>query len=203
MRMHRRFFVGVIALVATSFGAQAQRSTDWTQWRGPNRDGAAPFSAPQTWPEQLTQKWKLEVGTGYATPIVVGNRVYVFARQGENELMMALDADTGKEVWKTPGYPAAFTMMAQTKAHGPGPKSTPVFANGRLFTIGMTGVVTAWDAATGKVVWQKPGDPQNLPFFTSHSFSPILQGGLVIFHLGGDKGGALTAFDVNTGAEKW
>ena len=100
--MHRRFFVGVIALVATSLGVQAQRSTDWTQWRGPNRDGAAPFSAPQTWPEQLTQKWKLEVGTGYATPILVGNRVYVFARQGENELMMALDADTGKEVWKTP-----------------------------------------------------------------------------------------------------
>jgi len=201
--MHRRFFVGVIALVATTLGAQAQRSTDWTQWRGPNRDGAAPFSAPQTWPEQLTQKWKLEVGTGYATPIVVGNRVYVFARQGENELMMALDADTGKEVWKTPGYPATFTMMSATTPHGPGPKSTPVFVNGRLFTIGMTGVVTAWDASTGKVVWQKPGDTKNMPFFTSHAFSPVVSNGLVIFHLGGDAGGALTAFDVNTGAEKW
>ena len=71
--------------------------------------------------------------------------------------MMALDADTGKEVWKNPGYPATFTMMSATAQHGPGPKSTPVFANGRLFTIGMTGIVTAWDANTGKQVWQKPG----------------------------------------------
>ena len=201
--MVRRILVVALACSTVSLGVQAQRATDWTQWRGPNRDGAAPFSAPQTWPEQLMQKWKLEVGTGYATPIVVGNRIYVFARQGENELMMALDADTGKEVWKTAGYPAVFTMMSATTQHGPGPKSTPVFANGRLFTIGMTGVVTAWDAATGKVVWQKPGDTENMPFFTSHSFSPIVNGGLVIFHLGGDKGGALTAFDVNSGAEKW
>lgn len=201
--MVRRTFVVVLLLVAGALGTDAQRNTDWTQWRGPNRDGAAPFAAPQTWPEQLTRKWTVDVGAGYATPIVVGNRVYVFARQGDNELMMALDADTGKQVWKTAGYPAPFTMMAATKVHGPGPKSTPVFANGRLYSIGMTGVVTAWDAASGKVVWQKPGDPENLPFFTSHAFSPLVFNDTVIFQLGGEKGGSLSAFDLNTGAEKW
>ena len=87
--------------------------------------------------------------------------------------------------------------------HGPGPKSTPVFRTGGSITIGMTGVVTAWDAATGKQVWQKPGDTQNMPQFTSHAFSPLVDRGLVIFHLGGNAGGAFTAFDVNTGAEKW
>jgi outer membrane protein assembly factor BamB len=200
---------GRIALVAgvmlvASLGVEAQRpAAEWTQWRGPNRDGVAPFTVPASWPERLTQKWKLDVGTGYATPIVIGNRVYEFARQGENEVLIALDADSGKEVWKTPGYPAAFQMNSAAAVHGPGPKSTPVFSGGRLYTIGMTGVVTAWDAATGKQIWQHPGDPKNLPLFTSHAFSPLVDRGLVIFHLGGNAGGALTAFDVNTGAEKW
>jgi len=201
--MVRRVIVVALALSSVSFSLDAQRATDWTQWRGPNRDGSAPFTAPQSWPEQLTQRWKVEVGTGYATPIVVGNRVYVFARQGQNELMMALDADTGKEIWKNPGYAAVFTMQSATTAHGPGPKSTPVFSDGKLFTIGMTGVVTAWDAATGKQLWQKPGNTDNMPVFTTHAFSPLVHSGLVIFHLGGDAGGALTAFDVTTGAEKW
>ena len=193
----------VVCGASLSLSLQAQRPADWTQWRGPNRDGAAPFTVPPAWPDKLTQKWKLEVGSGYATPIVVGNRVYVFARQGDNEVMMALDADTGKEVWKNAGYPAIYTMQSATVVHGPGPKSTPAFANGRLFTIGMTGVVTAWDANTGKQVWQKPGDTANMPMFTSHAFSPVVDRGLVIFHLGGNAGGAITAFDVNTGAEKW
>ena len=201
--MIRRLSMLLAAVCGVSLSLQAQRPADWTQWRGPNRDGAAPFSVPQTWPERLTQKWKLEVGNGYATPLVIGNRVYVFARQGDNEVMMALDADTGKEVWKNAGYPAVYTMQSATVQHGPGPKSTPAFANGRLFTIGMTGVVTAWDANTGKQVWQKPGDTANMPQFTSHAFSPVVDRGVVIFHLGGNAGGAITAFDVNTGAEKW
>ena len=202
--MTRRLSLLIVVCGASlSMSLQAQRAADWTQWRGPNRDGAAPFTVPPSWPEKLTQKWKLEVGTGYATPIVVGNRVYVFARQGENEVMMALDADTGKEVWKNAGYAAVFTMQSAAATHGPGPKSTPAFANGRLFTIGMTGVVTAWDANTGKQVWQKPGDTANMPMFTSHAFSPVVDRGLVIFHIGGNAGGAITAFDVNTGAEKW
>jgi outer membrane protein assembly factor BamB len=176
---------------------------DWTQWRGPNRDGGIPsFTAPQAWPAQLTQRWKVEVGLGYATPIVVGDRVYMFARKGENEVMMALDAATGKQLWEN-SYPVSFTMQSATTRHGPGPKSTPVFANGRLFSIGMIGTVTAWDAATGKPVWRKEGNSGNVPMFTTHAFSPLIDRGLVIFHVGGHDKGALTAFDMNTGAEKW
>jgi len=62
--------------------------------------------------------------------------------------------------------------------------------------------VTAYDAASGKQLWQKPGTTP-VPMFTTHAFSPLVDGGQVIFHVGGDDAGALTAYDVNTGAEKW
>ena len=78
--------------------------------RGPNRDGViASFTEPGAWPERLTERWKVEIGLGYSTPLVVGNRLYVFSRQGEREVMSALDADTGKVIWRT-GYPAAVSL---------------------------------------------------------------------------------------------
>jgi len=193
-----------VALVAMTVGSlQAQRpSNDWPQWRGPNRDGISPaVTDANAWPEKLTQKWKVEVGLGYATPLIVGNRIYQFSRQGDREVMSAIDADSGKVLWQT-GHNAPFTMHSAAAQHGPGPKSTPVFANGRLYSIGMTGIVTAYDAASGKQLWQKPGST-TVPMYTTHSFSPIVDRGLVIFHLGGHNEGALTALDANTGDVKW
>jgi outer membrane protein assembly factor BamB len=197
--------VGLVVLAGSSSSVigQNRQAADWLQWRGANRDGAvASFNEPKPWPEMLTQKWKVEIGTGYASPLLVGNRIYMFSRQGANEVLSALDADTGKVLWKTDGYPASFTMHSAATKHGEGPKSTPVFANGKLFTIGMTGVVTATDAATGKQLWQKPGSTV-VPMFTTHSFSPLVERNMVIFHVGGHNQGALTAFDVNTGEVKW
>ncbi len=182
--------------------ATACLAADWTQWRGPGRDGAVvSFTAPARWPEQLTQRWQVDVGLGYATPIVAANRVYLFARQGENESMTALDAANGSVLWRT-GYPVSFTMNSGAAPHGPGPKSTPAFADGKLFAIGMTGIVTAFDAATGRMLWQKPGTGV-APTFTTHAFSPLVDRGVVVFHVGGHNEGALTAFDVNTGDVKW
>jgi outer membrane protein assembly factor BamB len=199
----RRAAILIGLLFSITVANEARQSgTDVTQWRGANRDGVVTsFTPPATWPEQLTQRWKVEVGLGYATPIVVGNRIYVFSRQGNDEVMSGIDAASGKVLWRT-AYSATFEMSSAAKAHGPGPKSTPVFFNGRLYSIGMTGVVTAYDAATGKQLWQKPGS-MPLLMYTSHSFSPVVDRGLVIFHVGGHDKGALTAFDLNTGAEKW
>jgi outer membrane protein assembly factor BamB len=192
----------VVVLASASLGQAQRASADVTQWRGTNRDGAVQgFTAPQAWPETLVKRWTVEVGTGYATPLVVGNRVFVFSRLGENEAMTALDGDSGKVVWQQ-SYPAPFAMNPATKAHGPGPKSTPVYFNGRLYSIGMTGVVTAWDAASGKQVWQKPGTGVAMEY-TSHSFSPLVEAGRVIFHVGGKDKGALTAFDLATGDVRW
>jgi outer membrane protein assembly factor BamB len=193
----------IVALVAMSSIVLVGQSTapDWPQFRGPNRDGVAPsFTEPKSWPEQLTRMWKVDVGDGYATPILVGDRVYAFARQGDNEVMQALDAGTGKVLWQT-RYPAPVTINPAAKAHGPGPKSTPTFADGRLFTLGMAGIVTSFDAASGKQLWQKPAAPAQPLYGTS--MSPLVDRGLVIVHVGGHNQGALTAFDAGTGAVKW
>ena len=197
MKVFARVLTILTLVLATQVLAQ-----DWTQWRGPNRDGSlASFTEPQAWPERLTQRWKVEVGLGYATPLVVGDKIYLFSRQDENEVMSALDAASGKVLWQT-GYPAPFTMNSAAAPHGKGPKSTPVLANGKLYSIGMIGTVTAFDAATGKQLWQKPGAGV-VPLYTSHAFSPLFDRGLVIFHVGGHMQGALTAFDANTGDVKW
>ena len=200
--MRRGIIILILVTGLTALAQARQAATDVTQWRGANRDGAITgFTAPATWPAQLTQRWKVEVGLGYATPIVVGNRVYVFSRQGEDEVMSALDAASGKVLWRT-AYPATFELNSAAKPHGPGPKSTPIFSNGRLYSIGMTGVVTAFDAATGKQVWQKPA-MNPVPMYTNHAFSPLIEGNTVIFHVGGHNKGALTAFDLNTGQVRW
>src|ERR1700704_3051216 len=168
MRVRYAVACGMVAAAGWTAVVGAQNAgPDWPQWRGPNRDGSlAVFTAPRAWPEALTRKWKIEVGTGYATPIVVGNRVYSFTRQQENEVMRALDTGSGKVVWET-SYAARFNMNSATARHGPGPKSTPTFANGRLFTLGMSGIVTAFDAATGQQVWQKPAPPVEAPYHTA------------------------------------
>lgn len=200
--MRRGIIFLILAVGAAATTEARQAATDVTQWRGANRDGAiSGFTAPASWPAQLTQRWKVDVGLGYATPIVVGNRVYVFSRQGEDEVMSALDAASGKVLWRT-AYAAPFEMNSAAKVHGPGPKSTPVFFNGRVYAIGMTGAVTAFDAASGKQLWQKPAS-MPVPMYTSHAFSPIIEGNTVIFHVGGHNKGALTAFDLNTGQVKW
>ena len=202
MRLRHTSFVGIVLFAALSAVATGQNAgPDWPQWRGPSRDGVlTSFTEPKSWPDTLTQRWKIPVGTGYATPLVVGNRVYVFSRQNENEVLRAIDPASGKVIWESP-YAAPFMMNNSTSRHGPGPKSTPAFADGRIFTMGMSGIVTAFDAATGKQLWQKPKPAVAQTFHTAQS--PIVDRGLMIIHVGGNNQGALTAFDPATGAEKW
>jgi outer membrane protein assembly factor BamB len=201
MQSKRTAWAGLIVFAAVASIAAQTQSADFPQWRGTNRDGVvAPAGVPQSWPERLTRKWKIDVGLGYATPVVIGNRVFMFARQGENEVLAALDADTGKQIWES-HYAASFNVSPAAARHEKGPKSTPTFAGGKLFTLGMTNIVTAFDAATGKQVWQKPPSSAQPLYHTA--MSPLVDRGLVIVHVGGHNKGTLNAYDMNTGAVKW
>jgi outer membrane protein assembly factor BamB len=112
--------------------------------------------------------------------------------------MMALNAATGKIMWRT-SYPAPYMAADAAAAHGAGPKATPLFHNGKLYTLGITGIVSAFDAVTGKLVWQKPAPPEH-PWL-GMAVSPIGDKNLVIVHPG--NYGPLTAFDAKTGDIKW
>jgi outer membrane protein assembly factor BamB len=197
-----RHFVLAAALSGLATIVSAQSGIDgWPQWRGPNRDGGiASFSPPSAWPDQLTRKWKVDVGLGYSTPILTGDRVYMFSRKDDNEVLAALDAGSGKAIWQR-SYPAPFIINPAAARHEKGPKSTPTFAGGKLFTLGMSGIVTAFDAADGRQLWQKPAPPASPLYHTAAS--PLVDRGLVIVHVGGHNKGALTAFDPATGAVKW
>jgi outer membrane protein assembly factor BamB len=177
----------------------AAAAQDYPQWRGVNRDGAASaFAEPASWPDTLTRRWKVDVGEGYGTPLVVADVVYVFTRRNGNEVMTALAAETGRERWHT-SYPAPYQPDTPAAAHGVGPKATPLFHNGRLYTLGITGIVSAFDASTGKLAWQTAAAPDHPSYGTA--VSPVGENNLVIVHPGNH--GPLTAFDANTGAVKW
>ncbi|MGH9944419.1 MAG: PQQ-binding-like beta-propeller repeat protein, partial [Pyrinomonadaceae bacterium] len=178
---------------------------DWSQWRGPARDGWVTGAAlPAAWPKTLKEEWRVTVGVGHSSPVSAEGRVYVFARQGEEEVVLGLDAATGKQLWRA-SYPVAYEMNPAATGHGKGPKSTPALSGGRLYTLGITGVLSCFDARTGRLNWRKEFAkqyPTTSPLYGT-SMSPVVEGGLLIAHVGGHGRGALTAFDAATGVERW
>ena len=189
-------------LVASSISTFAQApAPSWSQWRGPSRDGvASSLTVPAAWPATLTKRWQAPVGLGHASPVVSGNRVVVHTRQGTREVVSAFDLQSGKLLWQD-GVEAPYTMNSAATGHGPGPKSTPAIADGRVFTLGISGIFSAHDLATGKRLWRKNAPPAPPEFGTAAS--PLVDGSTVVAFLGGAGAGALTALDAATGTVKW
>ena len=195
----------LVALVAGAGPAAAATPGDWPQWRGPHRDGRSHgVRAPVSWPQALVPGWKLEVGAGHSSPIVSAGRVYQLSREGDDEVVRALDLASGRELWRQ-AYPVAYQMNPAATGHGKGPKSTPALADGRLFTFGITGILSAWDAQGGRLLWRESfetGRRASSPLYGA-AMSPVVAGRYVIAHVGGHDAGALTALDAATGTPVW
>lgn len=193
--------ISIISTLSTS-SANAQ---DWTGWRGANRDGVVTGFAPRNpQPDALKLKWKVTVGEGHASPLVTGNRIYLHSRRGEDEVAAAFDLATGKELWSDK-YPVSYTMNPAATGHGKGPKSTPVISNGKLYTLGITGIVSCYSLQDGKLRWRKDFAGQyktTSPYFGT-SMSPMVDSGNLIVHIGGHDSGALVALNAETGEIKW
>jgi outer membrane protein assembly factor BamB len=197
IRLLYALLVSIAGLTAASAFAQ-----DWPQWRGPNRDGKATgFEAPETWPAELTQKWKVIVGEGPATPALVGDKLYVFARQDGSEIVRCLNADTGDEIWKD--QYSAGEPSGGARQHS-GPRSSPLVAEGRVVTFGVEEVLSCYDAESGQLLWRNEEFRGDGPTFWSSS-SPILVDGLCVAQLGGvvNGSGFIIAYDLASGDEKW
>jgi outer membrane protein assembly factor BamB len=178
---------------------------DWNQWRGPARTGiAAAFKAPAAWPDRPKQVWKAAAGLGHASPVVAEKRVFLHSRIGEQEAVTAFDLATGKPAWRQT-YDAPYEMNPAARGHGKGPKSTPVYDRGRLFTFGIGGILSAWEAKSGRLLWRKDfrADFKSTAPDFGVAMSPIAEGDLVVVHAGGAGNGALLGIDQATGATRW
>lgn len=196
-KQHALCLTTAVCFIASSMAVGA---ADWPQYRGPGRDGKlSGFTPPESWPESVSATWQIDVGTGDSSPALVGGQLFVHTRQGDEEVVRAIDAATGNEVWSD-RYPAP-TVTGPAGSHG-GPRSSPTVADGKVVTLGVSNVVSCYNTEDGKLLWRKDEFPgQWLPFFSS--MSPLLVDGLAITHVGGPEGGALIAYRLESGEEVW
>jgi len=181
--------------------AQAQ---DWPQWRGPNRDGATVgVTVPPTLPRTLKQLWAVKVGKGLSSPVVAGERIYIHDRHEPDEVVSCLNLADGRTIWSG-HYPAPWKIQPGA-GDDKGPHSTPTVQNGRVFTLGVGGVLTCWDAVNGDVKWRRAppeGARGAVPQYGA-ALSPLVADGLVFAHGAVGRQTALAAFDAATGDQKW
>ena len=196
----------VVGLLTAGGLAVASASPDWPQFLGPTRNGV--YSGPPlaaTWPAGGPKKvWQKSVGEGFAGPVVAGDRVILFHRVMNQEVVEALDAKTGDSRWRY-AYP---TTYRDDFGFDEGPRAVPVVAGGRVYTFGAEGQLTAVDLATGQKVWNVDTMRRfnvRKGFFGA-SGSPLVENGRVIANIGGKdgaKGAGIVAFNADTGAVLW
>jgi len=202
-RVFLTVFSGFLLTIATTSVAVAQ---DWAQWRGPKRDGSVTGAAsPKIWPESFQKVWRVDVGEGYSSPVVSGGRVYVHGRRDPEEVVLAIDLADGKILWEKK-YQANFKKNQYAVEMAKGPNATPLILGNRLFTLGVTGIVTAWNTANGQQIWSrdfsKTIDTSKL--FCGTAASPLEVNGKVIIQVGSDiHGGEIVALDPATGNTSW
>ena len=197
---HFRIAWAVAAALAATVVTQA--ANDWPQYLGPSRNGI--YEGPalaDTWGANGPKVvWRKQVGQGFAGPAVVGNRVILFHRVGNEEVVESLDAATGNSMWRY-AYP---TRYRDDFGFDEGPRAVPVVADGVIYTFGAEGQLHAVDLAKGTRLWSEDtmkrfGVPKG---FFGAAGSPLVEGGRVIANVGGDKAG-IVAFEAKTGKVLW
>jgi outer membrane protein assembly factor BamB len=153
----------------------------------------------------LKRQWKVEVGLGHSSPVVADDHVFVISRQGDQEVVRSLRLSDGREIWSR-NYRAPFEMSPYAKPHGQGPKSTPVVCDGRVYTLGIGGILSCWDANSGQPRWQRDFAKtytKGSALWYGAATSPMVDAGLLVTHVGGRDEGALVALDCQTGETRW
>lgn len=197
-----RLFLGAVVLLVGSLVSAA----DWPQWRGPDRSGVSQEKGLlKTWPEKgPTLAWSFKnAGLGFSSIAVVGGKVYTLGTRDKDEVVLALDAVKGTELWTAVIGPI-FTF--EGNVWGDGPRGTPTIDGDRLYAIGGQGDLVCLDiTANGKEVWRKSLlkdlDGEMMSEW-GYSESPLIDGDVLICTPGGAKG-TLAALDKKTGGVLW
>ncbi|HZZ78795.1 MAG TPA: PQQ-binding-like beta-propeller repeat protein [Gemmataceae bacterium] len=195
--MKRVLLCGILFCLTSAIHAD-----DWPQWLGPRRDGTSlekglVTTFPKDGPAIL---WQRDVGEGYSGPIIAGDRLILFHRVDNDEIVECLNAKTGKELWKFT-YP---TTYSDALSKGDGPRSTPIVAGNNIITLGAEGTLTCLTLDAGKKIWSRSLTKEfktPLGYFGIGT-SPVVEQNLVLVNVGGKKAG-IVAFELDSGKEAW
>ena len=205
-----RLLTAFLTLLTASVGGTAT-AEDWPCWRGPHRDGISRETGllkqwPPGGPRQL---WRAELSGGFSSVVVADGRLFTQTKEGNQEVVVCLDAATGKDLWRYrydcdyTAYPT-FTGGGRPQART-GPRATPTVEGDRVYTLGATGILLCLEARTGKKVWQQ--DLLQLAGIKcpTHGYngSPLIVGEKLFVSLGGPNGKALAALNTRDGSVIW
>jgi outer membrane protein assembly factor BamB len=131
--------------------------------------------------------------------------VFVHSRRDPDEVVTAVDLQSGKVLWQQK-YPAPFAKNQYAVRMAKGPNSTPLVANDIVYTLGVTGILSAWRAADGTLAWRKDysASIDTSKLFCGTAISPLMESGALVVQVGSDvHGGQIVALDPVTGGERW
>jgi len=191
-----RCFYGLMIFIMPSLAL----AEDWPQWLGSRRDGST-SEKTVPWKGELKIAWRKPVGKGHSSPVVAGETVFLHSRikDTNQEVVEAFSTKDGAPVWSKTYERAKFTSL-----FGNGPRGTPSVNDGKVYTYGITGLLTCFDAKAGTQLWQadalKDAGATNL--FFGASGSPLVEGNLVLVNPGG-KGASLVAYNKDDGKIVW
>ncbi|WP_425616770.1 PQQ-binding-like beta-propeller repeat protein [Anatilimnocola sp. NA78] len=182
------------------------QAEDWPQWRGSNRDGVwhetglvEKFKEPQ-----LAIKWRAKIGAGYTGPTIAGGKVYVTDRVPDRnkpeERIHCFDEQTGAPVWMV-SYPCEYGKVG----YAAGPRASVTIDAGKAYALGATGWLHCLDAASGKILWKRDleTDYQIAMPIWGITAAPLVEGDLLLLHIGGKNGACIVAVNKDTGADVW
>ncbi len=194
------------------FAAVASGNTNdellWPQWGGPARDFRVSANGLATsWPSGGPQKlWTRALGEGYSSIVVDSDALYTMYRVGDDEIVVSLEAATGKTRWEH-RYRAPLREHMDygtwLRQGGAGPYSTPLLLGRAVYAVGTTGMFHALDRKSGEVLWQHDLDQKfEMSGYRGYAPSPLVHDGSIILPIGG-RGQAVVAFDPANGAVVW
>jgi len=198
-----RNFVVLISIAASILlSSSALRAEDrpWPQWRGPARDDiSSETGLLQSWPEEGPPKlWSFEnCGIGYSGPAIVDDRLYILGSREKEELLLCLDAITGKQLWETPIGPEL------ENGWGNGPRGTPTVDGKFIYAVGGKGNIACFRTLDGSQVWSKALQDLGgkIPVW-GYSEAPLVHGEKLLYTPGGEQG-AIVALDKTNGKLLW
>lgn len=179
------------------------KTVDWPRFLGPNDDGTSGEthllqSFPEGGPKLL---WEVARGEGYAGPTIIGDRLLHYHNLDDVDILECLHAETGKRFWEV----RIPTEYRDRYGFANGPRASPTFADGKIYTLSVTSWLRCHNLEDGKLIWERDlaTDYEVPKYFFGHGPTPLVHGDQVIMNIGGEKGICVAAFNKEDGATIW